>query len=209
MIRGWLSRLREQREARIVQRRAISNELWLETLESLPFLSRWAPDDLESLRRLTSLFLDEKEFSGAGGLEVTDAMAVRIAVQACMPVLRLGLQPYRSFVGIVVHPDEVVVPREVMVTGRRTARHRAIMARAPLAAMPAAPGLRRPRSSSTARKPRPSSASTPARTMNGSARSPESDQVRLTATPRSGGASGRGRAPGRPCSSSRARTSRC
>lgn len=114
MIRGWLSRLRAQREQRIVRRRAISNELWLETLASLPFLARWSVADLESLRRLTSLFLDEKEFSGAGGLEVTDAMAVRIAAQACLPVLRLGLQPYRSFVGIVVHPDEVVAKREVM-----------------------------------------------------------------------------------------------
>ena len=114
MIRGWLSRLRAQREQRIVQRRAISNEMWLETLASLPFLARWSAADLEALRRLTSLFLDEKEFAGAGGLEVTDAMAVRIAVQACLPVLRLGLQPYRGFVGIVVHPDEVVAAREVM-----------------------------------------------------------------------------------------------
>jgi Mlc titration factor MtfA (ptsG expression regulator) len=114
VIRGWLSRLRAQRERRIVQRRAISDALWLETLASLPFLARWSAADLEALRRLTSLFLDEKEFSGAGGLEVTDAMAVHIAVQACLPVLRLGLQPYRGFVGIVVHPDEVVATREVI-----------------------------------------------------------------------------------------------
>ena len=114
MITGWLARLRAQREQRIVQRRAISDALWLHTLASLPFLARWNAADLEALRRLTSLFLDDKEFAGAGGLELTDAMAVRIAVQACLPVLRLGLQPYRGFVGIVVHPDEVVAPREVM-----------------------------------------------------------------------------------------------
>ena len=114
MIRGWLSRLRAEREQRIVQRRAISDDLWIGTLASLPFLARWSADDLAALRRLTSLFLDEKEFSGAGGLEVTDALAVCIAVQACLPVLRLGLQPYRGFVGIVVHPDEVVAAREVV-----------------------------------------------------------------------------------------------
>jgi len=88
--------------------------LWLDTLASLPFLARWSAADIAELRRLASLFLDEKEFSGAGGLTVTDAMAVRIAVQACLPVLRIGLQPYRGFVGIVVHPDEVVAPREVV-----------------------------------------------------------------------------------------------
>jgi MtfA peptidase len=112
VIRSWLSRLQARREQRIVQRRAIADELWLETLASLPFLSRCSETDLADLRRLTSLFLDEKEFTGAGGLTVTDAMALRIAVQACLPVLRIGLKPYRGFVGIVVHPDEVVAPRE-------------------------------------------------------------------------------------------------
>jgi len=114
VIARWLARVRARREQRIVQRRAISDALWLETLASLPFLARRNADDLAQLRRLTSLFLDEKEFSGAGGLEVTDAMAVRIATQACLPVLHLGLAPYRSFVGIVVHPDEVVAQREVV-----------------------------------------------------------------------------------------------
>lgn len=114
MIGRWLGRLRARRERRIVQRRAISDALWLETLASLPFLARWSDGDLTELRRLASLFLDEKEFSGAGGLAVTDAMALRIAVQACLPVLRIGLAPYRGFVGIVVHPDEVVASREVV-----------------------------------------------------------------------------------------------
>jgi MtfA peptidase len=114
VIAGWLARMRSRREQRIVQRRAISDALWFDTLTSLPFLARWSEADLLALRRLTSLFLDDKEFAGAGGLTVTDAMALRIAVQACLPVLRIGLQPYRGFVGIVVHPDEVVAPREVM-----------------------------------------------------------------------------------------------
>lgn len=114
MIGGWIARLRARRVQRIVQRRAISDPLWYDTLASLPFLARWSDADLADLRRLASLFLDEKEFSGAGGLTVTDAMAVRIAVQACLPVLRIGLQAYRGFVGIVVHPDEVVAPREVV-----------------------------------------------------------------------------------------------
>ena len=114
MIAGWFARLRARRERRIVRRRAISDALWLETLASLPFVARCSEADLAELRRLTSLFLDEKEFSGAGGLTVDDTMAVRIAVQACLPVLRFGLAPYRGFVGIVVHPDEVVAPREVV-----------------------------------------------------------------------------------------------
>ena len=48
------------------------------------------------------------------GLEVDDGMAVAIAAQACLPILRLGLSQYDAFKGIVVHPDVVVARREVM-----------------------------------------------------------------------------------------------
>jgi MtfA peptidase len=112
-VKAWLRRWQAHREARVLERRAIPDALWQLTLARLPFLARWSADDLTELRRLASLFLDEKEFSGAGGLEVDDAMAVCIAAQACLPVLRMGLAPYRGFVGIVVHPDEVVARREV------------------------------------------------------------------------------------------------
>ena len=98
----------------MLARRAIPEPLWQLTLARLPFLARRSPEDLAELRRLASLFLDEKEFTGVGGLLVNDDMAVCIAAQAVLPVLRFGLAPYRGFVGIVVHADEVVAQREVM-----------------------------------------------------------------------------------------------
>jgi Mlc titration factor MtfA (ptsG expression regulator) len=68
--------------------------------------------DLLRLRAMSALFLDQKEFSAAGALVLTDAMAVAIAAQACVPVLHLGLHWYDGFVGIVLHPQEVSVERE-------------------------------------------------------------------------------------------------
>ncbi len=108
LSQGW----RRASESRALTRRAIPDPLWRDTVAQLPFLARLGAADRGELRRLSSLFLDTKEFHGAGGLVVDDAMAVSIAAQACLPVLRLGLAPYRSFVGIVVHPDEVVAQRE-------------------------------------------------------------------------------------------------
>jgi Mlc titration factor MtfA (ptsG expression regulator) len=71
------------------------------------------------LRELTAGFMEQKEFHGAQGLVITDAMAVAIAAQACLPVLHLGtcaqaLAWYGDFVGIVVHPGEVVAQREMI-----------------------------------------------------------------------------------------------
>jgi MtfA peptidase len=72
------------------------------------------PPEAQQLREMSTLFLDRKEFSGAQGLNVTDDMAVAIAAQACLPILKLGLAWYDGFVGIVVHAGEVVARREVM-----------------------------------------------------------------------------------------------
>lgn len=93
-------------------RRAIPDDLWKRTLGRHPYLRRVDPDDAAELRRLTSLFLDRKEFSASGGLQLRDAMVVAIAAQAVLPVLRLGLARYDGFVGVVVHPGQVVARRE-------------------------------------------------------------------------------------------------
>jgi len=113
VISRWWQRLRQRREARVLERRAIDEALWQRTVASLPFLAERPARDLERLRRMASLFLDRKEFSGAGGFVVDDAIALSVAVQACLPVLELGLAQYDAFVGIVMHADAVVARREV------------------------------------------------------------------------------------------------
>jgi Mlc titration factor MtfA (ptsG expression regulator) len=105
------SRLDAWRERRALARRAIPDAMWELTLLRLPFLARLDDAERAELRRLCSLFLDRKQFHGVGGLEVTDEMALLIAAQACLPVLKLGLHFYDGFVGIVVHRDEVVAQR--------------------------------------------------------------------------------------------------
>lgn len=114
MLKRWLDAWRARRTQRVLKTRAIPDDLWLETLHAYPFLKRRPLPDLLHLRELATLFLNEKEFSTAGDLELTDAMAVAVAAQACVPVLHLpgGLSLYDGFVGIVLHPQEVVVQRQ-------------------------------------------------------------------------------------------------
>ncbi len=110
LVRAW----RERAEARAVARRAIPDDLWKRTLKRYPFLQRRDPALAAELRRLSSLFLDRKEFSAAGGLKLRNDVVVAIAAQACLPVLRLGLARYDGFVGIVVHPGAVVARRQTV-----------------------------------------------------------------------------------------------
>ncbi len=112
----WLDRLLG-RERQV--RRPLPDALWRATLERAPYLSELGDDERTRLRELRALFLEDQEFHGAQGLQITDAMALTIAVQACLPVMHFGagdqpLRWYDDFVGIVVHPDEVVAQREVV-----------------------------------------------------------------------------------------------
>ena len=92
---------------------AIPQAMWDATLTRYPFLAERDADDLQQLRLLSAQFLGSKQFSGAHGLQITDEMALAIAAQACLPVLKLGLRWYDDFSGIVVHPDAMLAPREV------------------------------------------------------------------------------------------------
>jgi MtfA peptidase len=113
-LADWPRRLSRWRERRALARRPIPDALWQRTLEHYPFLCWRGPADLARLRAMATLFLGDKEFAGAHGLQVTDEMAVAIAAQACLPVLALGLGWYDNFKGIVVHADAVVARREVV-----------------------------------------------------------------------------------------------
>lgn len=126
MIAALWRRWQQARESRAARRRAVPAGLWAATVARYPFLRRRPADD-EALQRLVALFLDRKEFAGAHGLEVTDDMAVAIAAQACLPVLRLGLRAYDGFVGIVVHRDEVVARREVVDEDGVVHRYREVL----------------------------------------------------------------------------------
>lgn len=100
---GWLTNWRRQR---VLARHRIDDALWTRATAGLAFLPR-----TEKLRELVLLFLAEKEFAGAHGLDVTDEMRISVAAQACLPILELGLDWYRGWRGIVVYPGDFRVRR--------------------------------------------------------------------------------------------------
>jgi hypothetical protein len=100
---GWLT---DWRRKRVLRRHRIDDALWQRATGALSFLPK-----TPKLRELALLFLAEKQFAGAHGLEVSDAMRVSIAAQACLPVLELGLDWYAGFTGVVVYPGDFRVRR--------------------------------------------------------------------------------------------------
>ncbi len=107
-LRNWFKRFRRRPDSP-----SIADQLWRDTVAALPFLAALNEEEQDRLRRLAQDFLAQKEFSTAGGLLLNDAMCVAIAAQGCLPILNIGLEAYRDWVGIVVYPDEFVIPRVI------------------------------------------------------------------------------------------------
>jgi len=96
---GWLT---DWRRRRVLTRHRVDEALW----PRLPFLPQ-----TQKLKDLALLFLAEKQFTGTHGLEVSDAMRLSIAAQACLPILELGLDWYSGWTGVVIYPGDFRVRR--------------------------------------------------------------------------------------------------
>lgn len=92
----------------------VTPEHWARVESGLPFLDYLDEKDRPRLRELALAFLAVKEFHGANGLVVSDDMMLAIALQACVPILNIGLDAYRGWVGIIVYPGDILVPRSVL-----------------------------------------------------------------------------------------------
>ncbi|NJD05283.1 MAG: zinc-dependent peptidase [Methylococcaceae bacterium] len=101
---GW-------RRKRILDESLIGDALWRRTLADHPILGRLRPGERARLRELTTLFLHEKLFEPVRGLTLDDSMRAMIAVQACLPILNLGLDWYDDWRTVVVYPAQFVRPR--------------------------------------------------------------------------------------------------
>ncbi|HEY8159277.1 MAG TPA: zinc-dependent peptidase [Methylobacter sp.] len=96
----------------ILHRHAIAHDLWLEAAEKLVLLQGMTAVEKAHLRELCTLFLYEKKFFGAQEFLLTDAMCVAIAIQACLPVLRLGISCLSGWTEIIVYPGAFRISRD-------------------------------------------------------------------------------------------------
>jgi Mlc titration factor MtfA (ptsG expression regulator) len=117
----------------------LPERLWQRTIKRHPFLAALTANEQARLRLLSAHFLAEKEFHGANGLVITDAMALAITAQACLPLLHMAapgtdsgplavLDWYADFVGIVVQPGAAVAQREVTDGSGVVHRYREVLA---------------------------------------------------------------------------------
>ena len=90
---------------RVLRNSLIPDETWATLLSQHPILKGLSSDETHRLRQLTTLFIHEKTFSAAEGIELTDHLRAVIAVQACLPILCLDIDWYDNWHAVAVGPD--------------------------------------------------------------------------------------------------------
>jgi Mlc titration factor MtfA (ptsG expression regulator) len=97
----------------ILHRHPICHELWTQICSSLAILKGMTAVEKAHLRELTTLFLHQKKFVGAQQLQLTNYMCIVIAVQACLPVLKLGMTCLSGWTEIIIYPKAFRVARDI------------------------------------------------------------------------------------------------
>lgn len=104
--------LRDWWRRRLLRAGGLPRAQWRNTLAALPVMSGLNRAERRRLGELAWLFLYEKAIHGVQGVIVSDEMRLRIAAQACLPILELGLDSYRDFQTVLVYPSGFIVRHE-------------------------------------------------------------------------------------------------
>ena len=80
-------------------------------LQNVAHYSMLEDDERSHLRALIQVFIAEKHWEGASGLELTDEIRVTISAQACLLLLGLHHNYYRNVQSIIIYPSTVVPPQ--------------------------------------------------------------------------------------------------
>ena len=96
----------------ILHRHAIKRDLWEVVFNKIRILKGLSSVEKAHLRELSTLFLYEKNIHATQGLQLTEEMRLIIAIQACLPVLNLGMELFNGWHNIMVYPDAFQVCRD-------------------------------------------------------------------------------------------------
>ncbi|MGI8508843.1 MAG: zinc-dependent peptidase [Gemmatimonadaceae bacterium] len=91
---------------------------WREIIEhNVAIFQRLPPADQAELLGVMQVFLAEKHFEGAGGLDLTDEIRVTIAAQACLLLLHRETDYYPELTSIIVYPSGYTAREDQPVGG--------------------------------------------------------------------------------------------
>ena len=103
--------LRDWREARKIKKMGFTAEQWESAVADWSVMERYHGAEREALRKLTFRLLARKTVLSGAGFQFTDAMCLKLATMACVPILHLGLHWYDHWQTIILYEGDFVPNR--------------------------------------------------------------------------------------------------
>ncbi|MEZ5463574.1 zinc-dependent peptidase [Dokdonella sp.] len=100
-IRDWL-------ENRRIRKMGVTVEQWESAVSDWPVAKRYQGSERDALREVALRFIARKAITAGGDFELLDAMVLKLATMACVPILKLGLDWYDHFQTVIVYRDDYV-----------------------------------------------------------------------------------------------------
>lgn len=104
--------LKRRRRRRILRQSRVTDAQWQQAFARLPVLHRLDAPARSQLRELAIVFLHDKQLHGMGTVVLSVEMKLVIALQACLPILYLGLDWYQDWTSVLVYPDDFTVEHD-------------------------------------------------------------------------------------------------
>lgn len=106
--------IREFFERRRVRKLGLTAAQWEAAVADWPVAARYQGTERDALRELAFRFIARKDFVSGGGFPLTDAICLKVATMACVPILRLGLDWYDNWYSLILYEDDFMPADEYM-----------------------------------------------------------------------------------------------
>lgn len=102
---------RNWRDARRVKKMGFTAEQWEAAVADWPVMQRYQGGERDALRALSFRFLARKSMVPGGDFTITDAMCLKVATMACVPILKLGLDWYDGWYTVILYEGAFIPNR--------------------------------------------------------------------------------------------------
>ena len=98
--------LHRWQENRRIKQMGYTREQWEAAIADWPVMARYVGIERDALCDTTFRFLARKDFVPGSGFQFTDAMCLKIATMACVPILHLGLDWYDHLYTVIIYEGD-------------------------------------------------------------------------------------------------------
>lgn len=104
-------RIRDWQDTRRVNKMGITASQWESAVADWPVMHRYQGAERDALRDMSLRFLVRKSIVSGSGFEFNDAMCLKLATMACVPILHLGLDWYRHWYTVILYEGDFIPNR--------------------------------------------------------------------------------------------------